>query len=257
MLYKNTAKTEHGKRKWAAYTKPAKVQKLLWARTGWPTLGHHGLNVGSSLVWAAHSEPKAVGLAWASPHWACLGLAWAGPSALGLFRHAPSGAQYRAHQCRSLPRQHCRSPARIFFSPEPTADPAARKAKSEQVHESAPISFTELTHEATVVPEPKPVNKSDQLHHHYGSSGLPHPSDSALVSRHSAYTLQTSGPSALPHPSTPPAQSGSSFPLTPPQSSFAPALPQSSGTLAPPRTLVTVAPSWPSGPSVLPSLHLY
>lgn len=51
----------------------------------------------------------------------------------------------------------------FFFSPEPTADPAARRAKSEQVHESAPISFTELTHEATVVPEPKPVNKSDQV----------------------------------------------------------------------------------------------
>ncbi|CAM4295959.1 unnamed protein product [Leuciscus chuanchicus] len=30
----------------------------------------------------ARGEPKAVGLAWASPHWACLDLVWAGRSPL-------------------------------------------------------------------------------------------------------------------------------------------------------------------------------
>ncbi len=33
--------------------------------------------MGHPIVWADHGEPKAVVFAWASPHWACLGLVWA------------------------------------------------------------------------------------------------------------------------------------------------------------------------------------
>lgn len=49
------------------------------------------------------------------------------------------------------------------YSPEPTADPAARRTKPELVRELAPISLMEITHKATVIPEPEPVNKSDQV----------------------------------------------------------------------------------------------
>ncbi len=63
-----------------------KVQKLLWAQTGWPTLDHYGINVGCPIVWAAHREPAVSPKLWASPGQArtepVLGLVWAGPSPL-------------------------------------------------------------------------------------------------------------------------------------------------------------------------------
>ncbi len=80
-----------------------KVQKLLWARTGWPTLGHYGINVGCPMLTERLRWAKAVGLAWASPHWACLGLVWAGPSPLCPQKASmgPAGACLQGDLCKA------------------------------------------------------------------------------------------------------------------------------------------------------------
>ncbi len=80
-----------------------KVQKLLWARTGWPTLGHYGINVGCPMLterlrWAQSCGPRlgksALGL---------FRLVWAGPSPLCPQKASmgPAGACLQGDLCKA------------------------------------------------------------------------------------------------------------------------------------------------------------
>ncbi len=44
-----------------------KGTKVALGPTGWPTLGHYGINVGCPIGWAAHREPAVIPKLWASP----------------------------------------------------------------------------------------------------------------------------------------------------------------------------------------------
>ncbi len=56
----------------------------------------------------AFSDPKAVGLTWASPHWACLDLVWAGPSPL-----CPQKASMGPARTRLQGKNHLFLPAQL------------------------------------------------------------------------------------------------------------------------------------------------
>lgn len=70
-------------------------------------------------------------------------------------------------------------------------------------------------------------------------------------------SARTSGPSAAPHPSSPWAPSGFSFPPALPLSSLTLSSPQFSSTLALPRPLIITSPSWSPGPSMMPGLLVH
>ncbi len=150
-----------------------KDTKVALGRTGWPTLGHHRINLGSPLVWPAHRGPAVSPKLWASPGQARIGpvLVWCGLALALCARKKPAWAP-QGHVCRvaiiSWTVQRGRMTFDLF-----SIDTSSRRKYLKNPRPEASCPFKVRRHVPPQIFEPSgfwmqlPKDKKEQIHIFY------------------------------------------------------------------------------------------